>query len=92
MIGEREHTQSMQRVKVGLFGLAVVILLISFASAIMRTATRETPVVAVGAPKADVVANMVLANAQVDAGEPLAELGIAPATGNAQLSVAPSRR
>ncbi|WP_254605199.1 hypothetical protein [Sphingomonas bacterium] len=84
MISEREHTQAVQRIKVGLVGLAAVILLIGFASAIMRTVTRETPVTAIGAPKADVVANMVLTNAQGDTGEPLAELGIAPAVANGQ--------
>ena len=86
MTSEREHTQSMQRVKVGLLGLAAVILLISFASAIMRTVTREAPVVAIGAPKAEVVANMVVANAQGDATESLAELGVAPAASNLQAS------
>ncbi len=92
MMSEREHTQSMQRVKVGLVGLAAVILLIGFASAIMRTVTREAPVTAVGAPKADVVANMVVANLTTDTGEPLAELGVTPAAGNIQAPTAALHR
>lgn len=84
MTVERERVQAMQRAKVGLVGLAAVILLIAFASAIMRTVTRETPVTAIGAAKADVVANMVLANGQTDAGEPLVELGVPPTVANAQ--------
>ena len=91
MTGDREHTQLMQRVKVGLIGLAAVILLIAFASAIMRHVTREAPVTAIGAPKADVVANMAVLNLQGDAGEPLAELGVAPA-GNLQLAAGATRR
>ena len=47
MTSQREHLQTVQRVKVGLLGLVAVILLISFASAIMRTASREAPVVAI---------------------------------------------
>jgi hypothetical protein len=82
----REHSQAVQRVKVGLIGLAVVVLLIGFASAVMRTATREAPIAAVGAPKADVVATMTNAAVEQEVGEPLAELGVSPTTGNAQAS------
>lgn len=83
-------SQSMQRVKVGMLGLAAVILLIGLASAIMRTATREPPVGGAGAAKAEVVANITAANAEAEAAsEPLAELGVGPSTGN---SAAASRR
>ena len=71
----------MQRVRVGMIGLAAVVLLIALASAVMRSASHEAPTVALGAPRAEVVANMGVANQQ-DSGEPLAELGVAPATGN----------
>lgn len=74
--------QSMQRVKVGMIGLAVVILLIGLAGAIIGSASRERPLPTIGAPHADVVANMALAN-ETAAG-PLAELGVAPSAGNAQ--------
>lgn len=80
----REHVQAAQRVRVGIIGLAIVILLIGVASAIMRTASREAPIATIGAPKADVVANLAVANLQQDAGEPLAELGVAPVTANQQ--------
>ena len=86
MTSPREHLQTTQRVKVGLSGLAAVILLISFASAIMRTATREAPVVAIGAPKAEVVANMIVGNMQTANGDPLAEVGVAPVASNLQAS------
>ena len=69
----------MQRVKVGLIGLAIVVLLIGLASVIIGSATRERPVTVVGAPQADVVANMGLGNsAAAPSDEPLAELGVAP--------------
>ncbi len=79
------HTgQSMQRVKVGMIGLAVVILLMALAGAMMRSADRQRPVTTVGAPKEDVVANMVTNNEVDVAGEPLAEMGVAPSDENVQ--------
>ena len=74
----------MQRVKVGMIGLAAVVLLIGLASAILGSATRERPVAASGGAKADVVANMALGNEpRAERREPLAELGVAPSA-NAQ--------
>ncbi len=75
-----DPSQSMQRVKVGMIGLAAVVLLIGLASAIIGSATRERPGMALGASQA-VVANMAASN-QAVAAEPLAELGVAPMTGN----------
>ncbi|WP_239019752.1 hypothetical protein [Sphingomonas suaedae] len=75
---------SMQRVRVGLTGLATVLLLIGVASAIFTSADNEEPVVAEGASKPDVVANMtdgvVTNTAAAPKDEPIAELGIAPRT------------
>lgn len=75
---------SMQRVRVGLTGLATVLLLIGVASAIFTSASNEVPVYADGAPKPDVVANMtdvVTGNAAAaPKDEPIVELGIAPRT------------
>lgn len=75
---------SMQRVRVGLTGLATVLLLIGVASAIFSSARDEAPVVAEGAPKPEVVANMtegMIANSAAEPkDEPIAELGIAPRT------------
>ncbi len=76
----RETSQSTQRVKVGMIGLAAVVLLIGLASAIIGSATRERPVAIAGAAQAGVVANMAVSNsvAPDGAGEPLAEMGVAP--------------
>ena len=74
-----DPSQSMQRVKVGMIGLAAVVLLIGLASAIIGSATRERPGIGMGASQA-AVGNMALANQA--AAEPLAELGVAPMTGN----------
>lgn len=82
MKSSASQTQAMQRVKVGLVGLAAVVLLIGLASVIFSAANREKPVVAAGAPQAEAVANMTAAgNAAAAAdttNEPLADLGVAP--------------
>ncbi|MDP5279560.1 hypothetical protein Q9Q95_11565 [Sphingomonas sp. DG1-23] len=74
----------MQRVRVGMTGLAMVLVLIGLASAIFSSANRDEPVSAVGAPNAMVVANMTgePGNSTTEKGkdEPLAELGVAPST------------
>ena len=91
----REQTQAMQRVKVGTTGLAVVLLMIGLASAIFSSASRETPVSAVGAAKPDVVAKLTMGNTTApDAAvkEPLAEIGVTPSTATEALnSTAPTR-
>ena len=74
-----EPGQSMQRVRVGVTGLAIVLLLIGLASAILRSVNHERPVALPGASKADVVANIAAVNETDPAGEPLAEIGVAPA-------------
>jgi hypothetical protein len=86
MKSARDAGQSMQRVRVGMIGLAVVVLLLALASAVMRSASREAPVAAAGAPRTEAVANMGLLNQQ-EPGEPMAELGITPSTGNVQPAV-----
>ena len=75
----------MQRVRVGLTGLAIVLVLIGLASAIFSSANRDAPVTAIGAPNASVVANMTdlsSNNAVAEKGkdEPLAEMGVTPST------------
>lgn len=76
----------MQRVRVGLTGLAVVLVLIGVASALFTSANRQQPASAFGASNASVVANMTDgggANTAAGQGrdEPLAELGVTPSTG-----------
>lgn len=83
----------MQRVRVGMTGLAVVLVLIGLASAILSSANREEPVAAAGASNALVVANMTdpAANSTAEQkvpSEPLAELGVAPPSDSSSGSVA----
>lgn len=78
MMPDRDPSQAMQRVKVGLIGLAAVMLLIGLASVIIGSATRERPVDVIGAPKPEVVANLAIDNGLAPSTEPLAELGVAP--------------
>ena len=72
--------QTSQRVRVGVIGLAVVVLLIALASAILGSANHERPVVAPGGAKPDLVANMALGNDAALAAEPLADLGASNGT------------
>ena len=91
--GSHDTAQTMQRVRVGLTGLAIVLVLIALASAIFTSANREEPVAAVGASNALVVANMTApGNVAADAGndEPLAELGVTPSTGSADATGTPT--
>ncbi|WP_230481431.1 hypothetical protein [Sphingomonas sp. Leaf21] len=76
----------MQRVKVGMIGLASVILLIAIASTILGSLNRdEPPVAAAGAAQSNMVADMSMTNSIAPAtNEPLAELGVAPAQVNNQ--------
>jgi len=87
--GAPDNGQAAQRIKVGMTGLAVVLLLIGLASAIFHSASKEKPVDVAGAAKPEVVANISITNDSAPAtgsGEPLAELGVAPsaANGNSQ--------
>lgn len=75
--------QARQRIRVGMIGLAAVVLLIGIASAIFSTVNREQPVTAAGAAKPEVVANMAAPGtvpSPSTTNEPLAELGVTPAT------------
>lgn len=82
-----DSAQAMQRVRVGLTGLAMVLVLIGLASAIFTAANRDGPVSAVGASNAAVVANITDAG-NVISGKleepPVAELGVAPSTGSTE--------
>ena len=100
MITDPQTTQTAQRIKVGMTGLAVVLLLIGLASAVFHSASKEKPVDVAGASKPEVVANISITNDSVPAtgsGEPLAELGVAPsapansqaAAGNQMIIVPP---
>jgi hypothetical protein len=62
-------------VKVGMVGLALVILLIGLASAIFSAANRDRPL---AVDPSNVAAAKLAANTADPADEPLAELGVAP--------------
>ncbi len=71
-----------QRVRVGAIGLAIVVLLIIVAGAILGAVSRERPMLAGGATRPDGSVNMTVAN-DADPTEPLADMGVTPAAGNA---------
>lgn len=77
-----QRDQIGQRVKVGAIGLAVVVLLIIVAGAIMGAVSRDRPVSTAGGAKPETVANMASDN-ETEVTEPLADMGVTPATGNA---------
>lgn len=90
-----ESGQTMQRVKVGMTGLALVLLLIGLASVIFSSANKDKPVDVVGGSRADVVANISITNDSAavpdKSSEPLAELGVAPSMPDAN-SIAPANQ
>ncbi|MBO9714345.1 hypothetical protein [Sphingomonas sp.] len=73
----------MQRVRVGITGLALVLVMIGLGSVVLTSANRDDPVEAIGASNAAVVANITDGNVMVakTREEPLAELGVAPSAG-----------
>lgn len=71
--------QSMQRVRVGVTGLAAVLILIGLASAVFKSASSDAPMTAAGSAKPEVVANMTDTTIDNTANEPLADLGVTPA-------------
>lgn len=76
----QDIAQAKQRVKVGMIGLAAVILLIGLASAIFSAVRQDGSAVVAGAPKADVVSNLIVTNEAggAPANEPLVDLGVSP--------------
>ena len=76
------RAQQTQRVKVGLIGLAAVLLLIGLASAVFNSVNRERPVTAIGGARPATVAEIAgnMTSATPAGNEPLAELGVAPPT------------
>lgn len=76
----------MQRVRVGMTGLAMVLVLIGLASAIFTSANHNEPVTAIGASNAVIVANLADGNVQIEANKdaPIADLGVAPSTASTE--------
>jgi len=86
-VGSPDTAQTMQRVRVGLTGLAMVAVLIVLASAVFTSANREQAVSAIGASNSAVVANMTAIGNTLGEKikeEPLAELGAAPSTASTE--------
>lgn len=73
-----DRAQAIQRLKVGLIGLAAVLLMIGLASAVFNAVNRERPVAGIGGAQAGRVAEMANTTEAPAANEPLAELGVAP--------------
>lgn len=93
--GSHDNTQAMQRIRVGMTGLAAVVLLIGVGSAIYTSASNEEPVTAIGAPRPNVVADLTAAptaspTTAPKTEEPLAELGVAPSTSNSSAATTPA--
>src|SRR3546814_14466721 len=88
--------QTVQRVKVAMTGLALVLLLIGVASVIFSSASSDTPADLAGTVQSDLVANLSLTNdAQAAAtapSEPLAELGVAPSPPTVPTNTGPTNR
>lgn len=86
--GERAHAEQMrQRVRVGMIGLAAVVLLIGVASAIFSSVNREAPVD--GAGNVAAIGNLSAPGAAPSpspGNEPLAEMGVTPATANTPIA------
>lgn len=73
-----EAGQKVQRIRVGMTGLAVIVLLIALASAIFLSASTEQALTGTGAPKTADMANAATANEADASKEPLAEIGVTP--------------
>ncbi len=93
---QREAGQTTQRVKVGMIGLAAVVLLIGLAAAIFATMNHDRGVAAIGSARPEVVSAIVSGNnadpAAAATKEPLAELGVAPSAEIASNSAQPAPR
>lgn len=75
-----EKAQVAQRVRVGMIGLAAVILLIGLASAILSSVRDDRARQVAGARNASAIANIPTTDDALgnDSDEPLADLGVAP--------------
>lgn len=89
-----DRPQALQRLKVGLIGLAAVLLLIGLASAVFNSVNRERVAAGIGGAQPARVAEMANTAGTVEGtNEPLAELGVAPpATVSPPNSTQDSRR
>lgn len=84
-----DKNQSMQRVRVGMIGLAAVVLLIGIASLLFSGVRDQRGRAAAGGGDAGVVANIASTNdtALNESDEPLADLGVAPGSASVEPSL-----
>jgi hypothetical protein len=75
----RTHRQELQRIQVGLVGLAAVLLIVTLANLVIQTARGDGTHDGKGMASAQVAANANGANS-VEPSEPLADLGVTPST------------
>lgn len=80
---DRDQGERVQRVRAGVTGLAAVLVIAGLAGAIFNSASEERPVGPTGTTDAEAVASITGNTATaIETNEPLAELGVAPATIN----------
>jgi hypothetical protein len=80
---DRDQSERVQRVRAGVTGLAAVLVIAGLAGAIFNSASEERPVGPTGTTDAEAVATITGNTATaIETNEPLAELGVAPATIN----------
>lgn len=80
---DRDQGERVQRVRAGVTGLAAVLVIAGLAGAIFNSASEERPVGPTGDADAEMAATITGNTATaVESNEPLAELGLAPASGN----------
>ncbi|WP_022687585.1 hypothetical protein [Sphingomonas phyllosphaerae] len=80
-VERQQAEQTRQRVRVGMIGLAAVVLLIGLASAIFSSVNQQQPVNVAGAAQPELVANMsapASGPGATPSNEPLAEMGVTP--------------
>jgi hypothetical protein len=89
---DRDQGERVQRVRAGVTGLAAVLVIAGLAGAIFNSASEERPVGPTGTADAQVAATITGNTAtaiESSPNEPLAELGVAPATTNESAVAAP---
>ncbi|MEH3123335.1 MAG: hypothetical protein PGN16_15380 [Sphingomonas phyllosphaerae] len=91
-VERQQAEQTRQRVRVGMIGLAAVVLLIGLASAIFSSVNQQQPVSVTGAAQPELVANMsapASAPTAAPTNEPLAEMGVTPGAAPTPSTVEP---
>ncbi|MBT2188008.1 hypothetical protein [Sphingobium nicotianae] len=82
----RAHREELQRVQIGLVGLAAVLLVVTLANLVIQTARGDGPG-SNGAPVEQVASGTAGANGAAEPTEPLADLGVTPTADTAAPSV-----